>query len=417
MNCRRTNANISRSVFNVTGSCMAMAVCLAFAARGIAQEPATDKSVELQPDPSQGDFSNEFIKGSGQILPRTETSQNSIVVDGEAARQLQSQLKEREEQMRRLTEQYKKMESDFRRAAAQYNHNLLQERQPGSLDAERELLLNQVRELQAQMAAQAERQRQTPAPLPENAEVRVFALRYSKAPELTQVLANIVGDRGLRMAVDERSNSLIVTADENTMRIVEALLMRLDESGPDRKLESASLDTLQLRIVWLLDGVGGMTPNEGQASPQVLDALRRLGFEDPSVVCQQMTTLTLDDKNRGRFGFTVPVLVNSQLFELSGNGSVTPSGTNRFALQFEFEVQQQQNPQKTRLGGSILTPLAHYTVMGTTTFVESSLESPHPGVEPKVKPVRQHLSAFVVYLDRAPEFPAEQPAAEAPKAR
>jgi hypothetical protein len=88
----------------------------------------------------------------------------------------------------------------------------------------------------------------------------------------------------------------------------------------------------------------------------------------------------------------------------------------RFHVEFNLSCQQvtpngQAFGQPSRLGGSIRTPLAHYTVMGTTTFVgQAEVPSPidrQPGDSGTSSVVQnQHLSAFVVYLDRAKEFPA-----------
>ena len=66
--------------------------------------------------------------------------------------------------------------------------------------------------------------------------------------------------------------------------------------------------------------------------------------------------------------------------------------------------------------GAIETPLGHYTVMGTTTYVAAPAVSADPamigeraeGSEMDVSPeLEQRLSAFVVYLQRAREFPAK----------
>jgi Bacterial type II/III secretion system short domain len=259
----------------------------------------------------------------------------------------------------------------------------------------------------------AQRSAPKPAPLPEDAELRVFALKNSKASDLTRVLANIVGDRAMRMAVDEQTNSLIVTADKNSMSIVEALLLRLDQSG-DQQAANAPAQTLQLRIMWLVDNVEGTAPTDNLVGPQVLDALHQLGLSEPQLVCQQVTTLTLgDDKRRGQFEFAVPVVINGRMWQLGGDGLITRSANDRFAMEFELafvrtDGSKDTNQRRSQLRGSIYSPLGHYTVMGTSTLVDFE-------DGPDAKPY-QHLSAFVVYLDRAPDFPASKPA-EAPPRR
>lgn len=235
------------------------------------------------------------------------------------------------------------------------------------------------------------KQRMKATPLPENAQTRIFTLRHSKLPEVGRVLADIVGERGLRLGADERTNSLIVSTDEKTMSDVEALLQKLDAS-PAKAALDLPMETLQLRTIWLLDNADGRDASSA-VGPQVLDALKQLGFEKPSVVSQQVSTLTLgEDKREGDFQFAVPVLIEGAPWQLSGSGIASPTADGRFALRFELEVTQTNNPQNSRIGGSIYSPLGHYTVMGTTTFVQAGQQS------------GQHLSAFVVYLDRAQEF-------------
>jgi hypothetical protein len=202
-----------------------------------------------------------------------------------------------------------------------------------------------------------------------------------------------------------------VFSDEDTIKIVEALALKLDERSVDTDIEMAQPgETLQLRIVWLLDGVDdGMDPTDKLVSPQVVEALRELGFSAPRVVCQQVTTLTLSN-NRGRsgeFNYAVPVLINSQPWQFEGHGQIESMADERFNLRFDLKFQQrnatdgERMGQEGQLGGSIYTPLGHYTVMGTTTFV---------AVLPnESRQQQQHLSAFVVYLDRAREFPALEP--------
>jgi hypothetical protein len=239
---------------------------------------------------------------------------------------------------------------------------------------------------------------------------------------MARVLSDILDGNQIRMAVDERTNSLIVVGEQDTNKVVEALLLRLDESAADSAKPAQSGETLQLRIIWLLDGVGeGKHLAETSVNPQVIEALHDLGFEEPMVVCQQVTTFTLNEDGRGDLSFTVPVLINAQSWQLEGHGEIESMADERFNLKFDLGFQrtvetgapgERPSRQGAQLGGSIYTPLGHYTVMGTTTFVATNLGSTPEGREvPNEIPPRttqqQHLSAFVVYLDRAREFPAK----------
>jgi hypothetical protein len=219
------------------------------------------------------------------------------------------------------------------------------------------------------------------------------------------------------MAVDDRTNSLIVVADKGTDDVVEALLMKLDQSVGSSAKKDQPDETLQLRIVWLLDGLTGegKEPQEISMNPEVVEALHDLGFQDPRVVCQQVTTFTLNEDGRGDLSFTVPVLIKSQSWDFEGHGQIEAMPDERFNLKFDLGFKRIAAStgafggapvrQGAQLGGSIYTPLGHYTVMGTTTFVATSTTPAEDGEQTSQQ--EQHLSAFVVYLDRAREFPAK----------
>jgi hypothetical protein len=284
----------------------------------------------------------------------------------------------------------------------------------------------QLAELAAKQQQEVQVSQAQADPLPEGTVLRVYHLQHVKPQNLAEILAPIFRNNAPRVAVDERSNSLLVAGNEKQMSIVEELAQTLDR--PTVKAESQGTgETLQVRIVWLLDINDGMEPTDKLVSPHVIEALGELGFEHPKVVCQQVTTLTLgenDDDRRGQFNFQVPVLIQSQPWQLEGQGEVVPIAGERFNLKFDLRFHHSETQragrrqvQQGQLGGSIFTPLGHYTVMGTTTFVAQT-PAPMPndkqpgdaGTGGVVQ--NQHLSAFVVYLDRAREFPAEAQAGD-----
>jgi hypothetical protein len=64
-------------------------------------------------------------------------------------------------------------------------------------------------------------------------------------------------------------------------------------------------------------------------------------------------------------------------------------------------VDQNDKPRFSEVGGSIVTPLEHYTVLGTSTLVSIAQDHDKDTVEP---PLEQHPTAFIVYLDHAQSF-------------
>jgi hypothetical protein len=84
----------------------------------------------------------------------------------------------------------------------------------------------QLAELGAQLA-KLERQNSLP-PLP-NAEVKVFQLVKSPVNEAARTIESLFGAQTLRVATDDRTNSLIVLGAPDSLAAVEALLGRMDQ--------------------------------------------------------------------------------------------------------------------------------------------------------------------------------------------
>ena len=67
-----------------------------------------------------------------------------------------------------------------------------------------------------------------------DAEVKVFQLVHTPAGGAAAAIQSIFGDQQVRLGVDDRSNSLIVSGTADALNVVEAILLRLDESA-DKK--------------------------------------------------------------------------------------------------------------------------------------------------------------------------------------
>jgi hypothetical protein len=382
--------------FGLPQFCMIAIACCAFTVPAVGQQPAErDERDRIDAESSPSSDEKALLKA------------------------IEEQRQIAEKQRAEAEEQYRRAMSELQRA-----------RRRGSAEAQAEMasVRKQLEAAHAQLAevlAKQKQEQQAPAdPLPENTILRVYQLQHVKPQNLVEVLGPIFRNNAPRIAVDERSNAVLVAGNERQLSIVEELAQTLDREIPEIKQEDQR-ETLQLRIMWLLDIEEGMEPTDKLVSSQVVDALRELGFEHPKVVCRQVTTLTLRAEDReSQFNFRVPVLINSQRWTFQGQGHVEPMGDGRINLRFDLQFNQ-VNPGDGRsrigeagqIGGSIYTPLGHYTVMGTTTFVATTPaplpEDKQPGDFGTGGMVQnQHLSAFVVYLDRAKEFPASDGQAE-----
>lgn len=326
--------------------------------------------------------------------PNTE-GEPKVLVNGVI---VEAMPKEVQVQIRQLQKRRDAVDRDYQEQVKEILKSLPRAAQ---IDIDRQQLQSKLAEAQAKIADFSNQQnrivqeRVTVSPLPPDAVIKVFSLVYLKPDEAGQVVRTIMGGEGLRIAIDERTNSLLIAGEDKQASIAEALLQKLDQPGADQKGKSA--ETLQLRLVWIVDGLPdseGKNVEPPYVSPQVLDGLVDLGFENPRVMCQQVCMLTLNKGNRGgQFQFQLPVLVQGNPWQFEGQGFIASDQSDRYSMQFNLNLKQPKQ-EGCQLSGSINTPLAHYNVLGTTTFVD----------EPQGGAMQQHLSAFVVYLDRAREF-------------
>ncbi len=79
--------------------------------------------------------------------------------------------------------------------------------------------------------------------------LKIYSLENAVASEAAKVLESALpvsqGDQPLRIAVDERTNSLVVSGSENQLKIAEALLLRLDESDDGERCRVTGRATIR----------------------------------------------------------------------------------------------------------------------------------------------------------------------------
>jgi hypothetical protein len=415
-------------------ACCCFAAFLTLAASVIAQENETPQrdhedqadDTQEEPMPTLPDVEDVPSKAASDAARRLRDQKALLSEDTsqwrKQQRQYQALLQELEQQKRQLMSQQEQIAKQHAQAEQHYRQALIELekariQQQHQTDAQRPALEKQLQELEAARANLSQQMssrqmmemlhgRQEAVPRVNQGTFKVFALRYSKAREAAGVLSEVLSGQPMRLAVDDRTNSLVLFADEDTSKVAEALMQKLDQSIGDSKTQQPG-KTLQLRIVWLVDGLPDGQGNavDDFVSSDVRLALEKLGFVDPKVVAQQVNTLTVGSNRNagGQFQFEVPVLIDNGSWQFRGDGRVSSMADDRFEVRFELNVAQSRDRQ-SQLGGSIYTPLGHYTVMGTTTFVRTDWRAPRDVQD--APPQRQHLSAFVVYLDRASEFPA-----------
>ena len=320
------------------------------------------------------------------------------------------EMKRFQTRMQELQKAQEELTRNYQNAMKQLQESLPQTVQ---IDLKRQELKQKLDAAQAEMAALgiAQSQAMSAASLPDNAAIGAFTLKYVRPEDIGQALHNITGGGGPRVAVDERTNTLLIAGNPKQMDVAQQLVKTLDQPGKSQQNEMP--ESVQLRIVWLSSGLSDRNmepPKTSIVSPQVADALRELGMELPQVVCQQLISLTLNrPDHRAPFHFRIPTDIENTAWEFQGDGTIVPTANDRYALDFKLALTHAdpKSPQLSEVSGSILTPLGHYTVMGTTTFVAAAHDNDSGHA--------QRLSAFVVYVDRPKDFSYSESSAVHPK--
>ena len=97
------------------------------------------------------------------------------------------------------------------------------------VDLEKQLaaLMKEVQSIRKDLKAQAP-----------HVEIKIFALKHAEAAHVAHLLQDLLGGKvgkTIRIVADQRTNSLVIHATPEHLRLVEALLTRLDEPAAERK--------------------------------------------------------------------------------------------------------------------------------------------------------------------------------------
>lgn len=93
---------------------------------------------------------------------------------------------------------------------------------------------------------------QAPGVTPKTAELKIFKLVHMRPADASAMLSELYRDvvqkpgNPLRFAIDQRTNSLIATGDRELLRVVEALLLRLDT--PQKSEPTAKMKTVVFQL-------------------------------------------------------------------------------------------------------------------------------------------------------------------------
>jgi hypothetical protein len=258
----------------------------------------------------------------------------------------------------------------------------------------------------------------------DGAEVKVYELKYAPAESVASAVTELMGEQTARIATDNRTNAVVVYGKPQSLPMIEALVARLDQrSTPDKKpVNEAEVDTtpLMLRVFWLADGLKGEGGDPSSVLPtNVCAAVEKLGLEEPAIVTQNVTTLSVGSDNPAEFATEIPALLLGKQVTLDLGGKLTLAASDRAALAMTAQVSG--GGMNSQLKGSLSMRLGHYMVLGTSNLVVPDANNtaispkgsgPQPlavpaGAAPPVSRYNSSRFAFVVQVVPAESYSAD----------
>jgi len=251
--------------------------------------------------------------------------------------------------------------------------------QLAGLQQELQQMRQQLAEREKQLATLAtqmmEQQRRSPLPPLENGTVKVFRLVNAHARDVAKTVESLFGTQA-RVAVDERSNTLLVYGKPDLLTVLDALLSRLDEqaskNGSEKSVVGAgSLRSLLVRVFWLADNLPETAgQNADDFLPKsVLAATHKLGLEAPRLVTQTVNSLAAGKDDAVDFSTNVPAVLLGRPVGMGCQGKLKVVGDDRIRVDMSVHVGGQL--MNCELNGSMATPLGHYMVLGTANSMIS----------------------------------------------
>ena len=219
-------------------------------------------------------------------------------------------------------------------------------------------------------------------------QLRVYSLRTLEPDKaLEDALRLAFRGSGGNFSLDRQRKQVILSADESTLRVVEALLVRLEERIGD----PPPVD-VQVRVVWLVN-----SPNRDDqvAQPlpedlkEVLPGLAKLGIDRPRLAAQTLVNVTPGTQFQAK---GVAKLELPCQFSVTGSLRATREGAG---LQVGIRATRQRErgtEEISNIQTEISAPPGHLVVLGmtptettTSVFVVQVLptEARKPGARPK----------------------------------
>ena len=233
--------------------------------------------------------------------------------------------------------------------------------------AEKEHLMRALREAHEEI----ERHREHSLPPLEETATRVFHLEHIDGNRLKNTIQEILGSDFLRLSSGVSPQTLVVRGGEEALVRAEELIQRMDQPRVSSKSESRSdlPRSLMVSIFWLSDGQTSpdtQPPAHKYLPGSVINALQKVGIENPFVVQQSNTSIIVEPDVETRFEANdLPAIVFGDRLRFNAKGLFRVDGGDRIRMWMDAFTDE------SHVSGSLAAPLDHFVVLGTANYASS----------------------------------------------
>lgn len=218
-------------------------------------------------------------------------------------------------------------------------------------------------------------------------ELQIFHLKHADPDEAAAVISSLFDSNDARIAVDRRTNSVLVQAQREMLARIEAIFQKLDTPADKNLTRYDPGTTFRVRVVWLATIDADGPPDDLK---DVVALLSKVGVKGLRQVGQVIVNTTPD----GRFQVRCSPVLNKRPADLEISGEFDQQQETP-TLKIELSASQAELPPATADGPPrrrgpekkplvdlqtvIAAPLGHYVVLG-------------------VAPVEKMTSVFIVQV-------------------
>jgi Bacterial type II/III secretion system short domain len=209
-------------------------------------------------------------------------------------------------------------------------------------------------------------------------QMKVFQLVHSDVQSMGRVIQMIIPEKDkskVYFAADQRTNSLLVSGPEDSLKVIEAVLERLDVKAP-----SLSEQPFRVRIVWFTEAAAGDDAVKLDDDLRIVaEALSRAGAD--SMIPAGQTIVQVASKGKFRISCSTTFGAGPAMLDIQGQLDIEQQAT-RLEIQIAAMRQQQggsaegggtQQGQLVNLATEIVAPLDHFVVLGVTPVEEKTI--------------------------------------------